>query len=49
VAFWWTAAIFAAGAVICGALLRSGPLTRQAQPAQPGAPAGAPAAGAPAG
>ena len=46
VAFWWTAAIFAAGAVICGALLRSGPLTRQAQPVQPGAPAGAPAAGA---
>ena len=49
VAFWWTAAIFAAGAVICGALLRSGPLTRQAQPVQPGAPAGAPAASAPAG
>ena len=49
VAFWWTAAIFAAGAVICGALLRSGPLTRQAQPVQPGAAAGAPAAGAPAG
>ncbi|MBV9206860.1 MAG: MFS transporter, partial [Actinobacteria bacterium] len=46
IAFWWTAGIFAAGAVICGALLRSGPLTRPAQPAQPaaaGAPAGAPA------
>jgi len=26
--FWWCAGIFAAGAVICGALLRSGPLTR---------------------
>ena len=26
--FWWCAAIFAAGAVICGALLRRGPLTR---------------------
>ncbi len=26
-AFWWAAAIFAAGAVICGALLRRGPLT----------------------
>jgi len=49
VAFWWTAAIFAAGAVVCGALLRSGPLTRQAQPVQPGAAAGAPAAGATAG
>src|SRR5262249_36013279 len=31
-AFWWTAGIFAGGAVICGALLRSGPL------AQPGTP-----------
>jgi len=27
-AFWWSAAIFAAGAVICGTLLRRGPLTR---------------------
>ncbi|MRK00269.1 DHA2 family efflux MFS transporter permease subunit [Aeromicrobium sp. S22] len=25
--FWWSAAIFAVGAVICGALLRSGPIT----------------------
>jgi hypothetical protein len=25
--FWWCAGIFAAGAVICGALLRPGPLT----------------------
>jgi len=25
--FWWCAAIFTAGAVICGALLRTGPLT----------------------
>jgi hypothetical protein len=25
--FWWCAGIFAAGAVICGALLRRGPLT----------------------
>jgi hypothetical protein len=31
-AFWWTAGIFAGGAVICGALARSGPL------AQPGTP-----------
>jgi EmrB/QacA subfamily drug resistance transporter len=28
--FWWCAGIFAAGAVICGALLRRGPLTRAA-------------------
>jgi EmrB/QacA subfamily drug resistance transporter len=28
--FWWCAAIFAAGTVICGALLRPGPLTRPA-------------------
>jgi H+/Cl- antiporter ClcA len=27
-AFWWIAGIFAGGAVICGALLRSGPLAR---------------------
>jgi EmrB/QacA subfamily drug resistance transporter len=26
--FWWCAGLFAAGAVICGALMRSGPLTR---------------------
>jgi hypothetical protein len=25
--FWWCAGIFAAGAVICGTLLRPGPLT----------------------
>jgi hypothetical protein len=31
-AFWWTAGIFAGGAVICGALFRGGPL------AQPGTP-----------
>jgi EmrB/QacA subfamily drug resistance transporter len=34
VAFWWTAAIFGAGAVICGALMRSGPLARPAPPDQ---------------
>ncbi len=28
--FWWCAVIFAVGAVICGALLRRGPLTRPA-------------------
>jgi EmrB/QacA subfamily drug resistance transporter len=39
VAFWWTAAIYAAGAVICGTLMRWGPLPRQDQPAQSGAAA----------
>jgi EmrB/QacA subfamily drug resistance transporter len=33
-AFWWIAGIFAAGAVICGALLRNGPLVRAGAPAQ---------------
>jgi EmrB/QacA subfamily drug resistance transporter len=33
VAFWWTAGIFAAGAVVCGTLMRWGPLARPAQPA----------------
>jgi len=37
-AFWWTAGIFAGGAVICGALIRGGPL------AQPGTPSPAPGA-----
>jgi len=36
-AFWWTAAIFAAGGIICGTILRWGPLTRQAQGSQPDA------------
>jgi EmrB/QacA subfamily drug resistance transporter len=31
-AFWWTAGIFAAGAVTAGALLRPGPLVRQVTP-----------------
>src|SRR5258708_10954848 len=47
-AFWWTAGIFAGGAVICGALVRSGPLAvpgtpspaRGAAPAQADAEAG---------
>jgi EmrB/QacA subfamily drug resistance transporter len=29
--FWWTAAFFASGAIICGSLMRRGPLSRQAQ------------------
>ncbi len=28
--FWWCAGLFAAGAVVCGGLLRRGPLTRPA-------------------
>src|SRR5690348_675890 len=33
-AFWWTAGIFAAGAVVAGALLRPGPLYQQGTPSQ---------------
>ena len=33
-AFWWTAGIFASGAVIAGALLRPGPLEQQGTPSQ---------------
>ncbi len=36
-AFWWSAAIFACGAVVAGTLFRWGPLTRQPAPSQPGA------------
>ncbi|MGI8446335.1 MAG: MFS transporter [Streptosporangiaceae bacterium] len=43
-AFWWSAAIFAAGAVICGTLLRRGPLT---PPGVPDVPQGADAAPSP--
>ena len=35
-AFWWSAAIFAGGAVIAGLLLRRGPLTRHDRPQEPG-------------
>jgi hypothetical protein len=31
-AFWWIAGIFAGGAVICGVLLRSGPLAADRTP-----------------
>ena len=37
-AFWWSAAIFAGGAVICGALLRRGPLAQPGTPGVPGVP-----------
>jgi EmrB/QacA subfamily drug resistance transporter len=40
--FWWTAGIFAGGGIVAGAILRWGPLTRQAQPGQPGGQAGPP-------
>ena len=43
-AFWWTAGIFAAGAVVCGTLLRWGPLSQQAT-AETGIPAGQPQTG----
>ncbi|HLX49945.1 MAG TPA: MFS transporter [Streptosporangiaceae bacterium] len=45
-AFWWAAAIFAAGAVLCGTLLRWGPLTRWQDAAAP-VPAAALGAAAP--
>jgi hypothetical protein len=35
-AFWWTAGIFAAGAIVCGSLLRRGPLAGQAETAPAG-------------
>ncbi len=44
-AFWWTAGIFAVGAIVCGTLLRPGPLARQAQATQAGAPAPEPEPG----
>jgi hypothetical protein len=39
-AFWWSAGIFATGAVVCGSLLRRGPLTRStpAAPLEAGTP-----------
>jgi hypothetical protein len=45
-AFWWSAGIFAVGAVICGALLRPGPLAQPGTPSpeRGGAPAQAEAA-----
>jgi hypothetical protein len=33
-AFWWTAAIFAGGGIVCGTILRWGPLSRQAEAGQ---------------
>jgi hypothetical protein len=46
-AYWWTAGIFAVGAVIAGTLLRPGPLDRQGPPSR--APDGLPTAQASAG
>jgi EmrB/QacA subfamily drug resistance transporter len=45
-AFWWIAGIFAGGAVICGALLRNGPLTRTGTSAPAASQAATPPAGA---
>src|SRR5580700_3126876 len=44
-AFWWSAAIFASGALIGGSLLRRGPLYRKDSPAQQDAGVMAPEAG----
>jgi len=44
-AFWWTAGIFAGGGIVCGALFRRGPLARQAEVVQAGAPEQQPAPG----
>jgi len=47
-AFWWSAAIFAGGAVVAGALLRRGPLTLRGADGQPAAlPEGADQAAVP--
>jgi hypothetical protein len=43
-AFWWAAGIFAAGAIICGTLLRRGPLSASATGAAAPAGAGVPTA-----
>jgi hypothetical protein len=45
-ALWWTAGIFAAGAVVCGTLLRCGPLVRPAEAAPVGVEPLQPAASA---
>ncbi|HEV2452222.1 MAG TPA: hypothetical protein VGS62_09885, partial [Streptosporangiaceae bacterium] len=46
-AFWWTAGIFPGGAVICGALIRSGPLAQPGTPSQARDAAPAPAEAGP--
>jgi len=43
--FWWTAAFFAGGAIICGSLFRRGPLARQAQEPQAAPPEAQPEPG----
>jgi len=45
VAFWWVAGIFLFGAIVCGALMRPGPLQGRAQGAPAEAPAGSTAVG----
>jgi hypothetical protein len=46
VAFWWVAGIFLFGAVVCGTLMRRGPLQGRAQGPASAAPAGSTASGA---
>ena len=46
VAFWWVAGIFLFGAIVCGALMRRGPLQGRAQSPTTPAPAGATSADA---
>jgi EmrB/QacA subfamily drug resistance transporter len=45
-AFWWCVGIFLAGAVLCGSLMRRGPLQGRAVAAAPSAPAATAGAGA---
>ena len=42
VAFWWVAGIFLFGAIVCGTLMRRGPLQGRAPAAAAAAPAGSP-------
>jgi hypothetical protein len=44
VAFWWVAGIFLFGAIVCGTLMRSGPLQGRAPATTTGAPTGTAAA-----
>ena len=44
--FWWCVAIFIGGAIVCGSLLRSGPLQAPAASSRPPVPASAAEAGA---
>ena len=45
VAFWWVAGIFLFGAIVCGTLMRRGPLQGRPQATAPARPAAADASG----